>query len=115
VDVALDDPPLSVAAIARADAVVTTCAHAVADTGTVVLAGGPGEGRRVLSLLSDLHVCVVEAARIVPSLDAAFASLAGVTGPVTLVSGPSATSDIELTRVEGVHGPRRLEVVVVGA
>jgi len=75
--------------------------------------GGVGQGRRLLTLLPDLHVCVVPAERIVADVpDAALALRAR--GPVTLVSGPSATSDIELERVEGVHGPRRLELVVVG-
>jgi L-lactate dehydrogenase complex protein LldG len=94
------------------------CAVAIADTGTVVLSGGSGQGRRALSLLPDLHVCVVAADQVVGTVPEAFDRLAalGLTAaPLTLVSGPSATSDIEMSRVEGVHGPRRLEVVLVDA
>lgn len=94
------------------DAVLTGCALAVAETGTLVLDGGPRCGRRALTLVPDLHVCVVDAAQIVAGLDDAFAALTAAR-PLTLVSGPSATSDIELARVEGVHGPRRLEILVV--
>ena len=108
---------LTVGTLAAADAVVTTCAAAIEDTGTVVLDAGAGQGRRVLSLLPDLHLCVVRADAVVRGVADAVASLqrtAATTRPVTFVSGPSATSDIELRRVEGVHGPRRLEIVVAG-
>jgi L-lactate dehydrogenase complex protein LldG len=97
------------------DGAVTTCAVACAETGTIALDGGPGQGRRALSLVPDLHVCVVRAEAIVetvPELIAALEPSAREGRPIVLVSGPSATSDIELTRVEGVHGPRRLVVVV---
>jgi len=97
------------------DAAVTTCQAACAETGTIALTGGPGQGRRALSLVPDLHVCVVPAQAIVetvPELIAALEPSAREGRPIVLVSGPSATSDIELTRVEGVHGPRRLVVVV---
>jgi L-lactate dehydrogenase complex protein LldG len=97
------------------DGAVTTCAAACADTGTIALDGGPGQGRRALTLVPDLHVCIVDAARIVetvPELVARLAASAREGRPIVLVSGPSATSDIELNRVEGVHGPRRLVVVV---
>jgi L-lactate dehydrogenase complex protein LldG len=103
-------------ALAALDGVLTTCATAIAETGTIVLDAGPGQGPRALTLLPDLHVCVVDASRIVSGVAAAIGTLRrSVTGtrrPLTLISGPSATSDIELDRVEGVHGPRRLEVVV---
>jgi L-lactate dehydrogenase complex protein LldG len=96
--------------------VVTGCALAVAETGSLVFDHGPGQGRRALTLVPDHHVCLVREQEIVRSLADAFRALAAsaVAGrPVTFVSGPSATSDIELRRVEGVHGPRRLDVVIV--
>jgi L-lactate dehydrogenase complex protein LldG len=92
-----------------ADAVVTECELAIAETGTIVLTGA--QGRRANTLVPDLHVCVVAASRIVATVPEAIERLdAG--SPVTFVAGPSATSDIELSRVEGVHGPRRLEVIL---
>jgi L-lactate dehydrogenase complex protein LldG len=96
------------------DGVVTACTLAIAETGTLVLAAGPDEGRRALTLVPDLHICVVHESQVVDTVPAALAQLAGLaTRPLTLVSGPSATSDIELTRVEGVHGPRQLVVLIV--
>jgi len=97
------------------DGAVTTCAAGCAETGTIALDGGPGQGRRALSLVPDLHVCVIRAGDIVetvPELVARLEPSAREGRPIVLVSGPSATSDIELNRVEGVHGPRRLVVVV---
>ncbi len=116
VEVVVDDPPLSPQALDRLDGVLTGCALAIAETGTIVLDGGPRSGRRALTLVPDWHVCVVEAESVVFGLPDAVARLAEAAAegrPITLVSGPSATSDIELDRVEGVHGPRTLDVVVV--
>ncbi|MFD8984755.1 lactate utilization protein C [Streptomyces sp. NPDC059564] len=107
-----DAPPLTGGQLDGADAVVTTVATAIAVTGTVILDHGPGQGRRVLTLLPDQHVCVVRVDQIVPDVPDALSRL-DPRRPLTLISGPSATSDIELDRVEGVHGPRTLDIVLV--
>jgi L-lactate dehydrogenase complex protein LldG len=111
-----DEPPLSPRELDAVDGVLTGCALAIAETGTIVLDGGERSGRRALTLVPDHHLCVVEAATVVAGVPDAVAELAAVAAegrPITLVSGPSATSDIELDRVEGVHGPRVLDVFVV--
>jgi len=110
------DDDLDAADLDTTDAVLTTATVGIAETGTIVLDHGPGQGRRALTLVPDRHVCVVRADQVVPDVPDAMAPLGGSIAagrPLTWISGPSATSDIELTRVEGVHGPRMLHVVLV--
>jgi L-lactate dehydrogenase complex protein LldG len=115
-DVRTDEPSsgdrLSVSVLDAVDGVITSCAVAIAETGTLILDGSSGQGRRVLTLIPDYHLCVVFTDQIVPDVPQALARLEA-TRPLTMISGPSATSDIELNRVEGVHGPRTLEVIIV--
>jgi L-lactate dehydrogenase complex protein LldG len=109
---AVVDGGLTHAQLDDIEAVVTTAAVGIAETGTVVLDHGPGQGRRAITLLPDLHVCIVHEHQVVPDVADALPRLDPLR-PQTWISGPSATSDIELSRVEGVHGPRRLHVVLV--
>ena len=106
-----DDPPLSPAGLDRVGGVITGCAVAIAETGTVVLDHGAGQGRRALTLVPDFHLVVVRADQVAADIADALARL-DPGRPHTLISGPSATSDIELIRVEGVHGPRNLHILI---
>jgi L-lactate dehydrogenase complex protein LldG len=98
----------------RSEGALTTCTVAIAFTGTIVLSHSPSEGRRALTLVPDYHLCVVEGEQIVETVPQAFERLREVNPSlVTTISGPSATADIEMTRIKGVHGPRTLDVIVV--
>jgi L-lactate dehydrogenase complex protein LldG len=108
----LRDDGLDADTLAVVDGVLTAATVAVAETGTIVLDGSPDQGRRIISLLPDLHICVIRPDQVVASVPEAVARLKP-RRPLTWISGPSATSDIELNRVEGVHGPRQLHVIVL--
>ncbi|MDQ3841858.1 MAG: lactate utilization protein C [Actinomycetota bacterium] len=114
----VDGRPLTNEELDKSDGALTGCSLGIAQTGTIVLDAGERQGRRALTLLPDYHLCIVREDQIVGLVPKAFAKLAdavkGEGRAITFISGPSATSDIELDRVEGVHGPRTLEVLIVG-
>lgn len=94
--------------------VLTICTVGIAMTGSIVLQHGPGEGKRQTSLLPDRHLCVIQASQVVETVPEAFDRLASAaTHPLTFISGPSATADIEMTRIRGVHGPRQLDIILL--
>jgi L-lactate dehydrogenase complex protein LldG len=113
-----DSNTLTYEQLDTSDGVLTGCALGIAQTGTIVLDGGPHQGRRAITLLPDYHLCVVYENQIVDLVPEAITRLQAAVQqrhPITFISGPSATSDIELNRVEGVHGPRTLDVLIVAA
>jgi L-lactate dehydrogenase complex protein LldG len=114
-----EDQGLSAEELDQIDGAITGCAGAIAETGTLILGGQGVCGRRVVTLIPDHHICVVGAAQIVDSVPEGIAAVRTAVveegAPITLISGPSASSDIELSRVEGVHGPRHLRVLIVTA
>lgn len=119
VELLQDGDALTYEQLDTSDGVLTGCALGIAQTGTIVLNGGKHQGRRVITLLPDYHLCVVYEDQIVNLVPEAITRLGDAVlrhrRPITFISGPSATSDIELNRVEGVHGPRTLDVLVVRA
>lgn len=112
VETFIDEGSISHQNLANIESVVTGCSYAIAATGTLALTGKSDEGRRVLTLLPDHHFCIVKSSSILNDVSDLFEILSP-RDPITLISGPSATSDIELKRVEGVHGPRNLYVIVL--
>ena len=110
----IEDRGLTYGEVDRSEGVLTTCSVAIAVTGTIVLRHSSEEGRRVITLIPDYHLCVVRAGQLVETVPEGIRMMRSFAGaPITTISGPSATSDIEMTRIKGVHGPRVLEVVLV--
>jgi L-lactate dehydrogenase complex protein LldG len=110
----IPDQGLSYDELDRCAGVLTGCAAAIAFTGTILLKHGPGEPRRALTLIPDYHLCVVQSGQVVETVPEGIRRVNEFrTSPLTTISGPSATSDIEMTRVKGVHGPRTLDVILV--
>jgi L-lactate dehydrogenase complex protein LldG len=108
------DEKLSPVLLDDCSGVITTCTLAIAETGTIVLQNAPGQGRRAASLVPDYHLCIIEATRVVATVPEAIRALQLTSMlPTTLISGPSATADIEMTRIKGVHGPRFLDVILL--
>ena len=108
------DAGLSYSDIDASEGVMTECILAIAVTGTIVLRHSPGDGRRALTLIPDYHLCIVFANQVVETVPQAIREMAAFGDvPLTTISGPSATADIEMTRVKGVHGPRTLNVILV--
>jgi len=107
------DRELSYEELDQSQGVLTTCAVAIALSGTIVLRHSASQGRRALTLIPDYHLCIVHANQVVETVAEGIRALANPTEPITTISGPSATSDIEMTRIKGVHGPRTLDVIVV--
>jgi L-lactate dehydrogenase complex protein LldG len=112
----LQDTNLPYGALDASQGVLTTCAVAIAETGTIILRHTAEEGRRALTLIPDYHLCIIQAHQIVGSVVEGIRIAASFSNePITTISGPSATSDIEMTRVKGVHGPRILDVIIVNS
>ena len=110
----VQDDALSYRALDACDGVLTGCTVAIATTGTLVLCHGTGEGRRAITLIPDYHLCVVARSTVVETVPEAMHLLEPYKQqPITFISGPSATADIEMTRIQGVHGPRVLDVILV--
>jgi L-lactate dehydrogenase complex protein LldG len=110
----LEDTGLSHAELNRCEGILTECTLAIAETGTIVLQNVPGQGRRAATLVPDHHLCIVEAAKIVATVPEAMERLQPTANlATTFISGPSATADIEMTRIKGVHGPRFLDVILL--
>jgi L-lactate dehydrogenase complex protein LldG len=110
----IPDELLDYQTIDASEGAITACTAAIAFTGTIILSHGPHEGRRAISLIPDYHLCIVRASQLVDTVPEGIRALAAFqTRPLTTISGPSATADIEMIRVKGVHGPRTLDVIIV--
>jgi L-lactate dehydrogenase complex protein LldG len=107
----IEDLNLRYETLNKVDGVLTTATTAIAATGSIVLQHGPGQGRRAITLIPDYHLCIVRTDQVVETVPAAFAQLDSAR-PTTFISGPSATADIEMTRIKGVHGPRFMDVIL---